>query len=188
MNSNKPKAQKLKELFIIYIKTMLFAFTGGAVTLPLLQEELSKAGLMDREKVLECYALGQSIPGAIAINAGFFIGREIGGWAGAVVAISGTVLPAFFGMLFIALSYDFLMRYQFVTGAINGIRAASVAVIMQIAIDIIKGASKSSFSMSMAIIAFLVSFVFKVSPILVIIGCGAVGIVRVIYNKRKVKA
>ncbi len=173
----KSKAQKTREVFLAYIKTMLFAFTGGSMTLPLLQQQLSdKYGLLSREKVLENQALGQALPGVISLNAGILNGRAICGWPGAFVAVLGCVLPAFFGMLLITFAYGFLSGLSFIGGAIAGIRAVSVAIILSAGITAARG--RGAFGLMLAAAAFATTFFLGWNIILVMIGCGLVGVAR----------
>ena len=186
MEDTRTQGQKIRILFAVFFKAMLFAFTGGAVTVPIVQRELKRHALMEEDKVLEAYALAQSIPGAIIVNTGFFVGREIAGWPGAAAAMAATILPAFAGMLVLAVFYDFIMRYPVVLGAIKGIRAASVAVILQIALSIMGLSAKSKFGMALIAAAFLLTFVTSVNIILIVLGCGLAGVVKgVVADKRK---
>ena len=165
-------------VFVGYTKVMLFAFTGGSMTLPLQQRQLSDDyKLIDRDKILEYYALGQSLPGIISVNSGIFIGREIAGVKGAIAAILGCVFPAFFGMLAITLSYTLLKKIEFISGAIIGIRVASVAIILANGLLLING-KMGKFGIAVAIMAFLTTFILGWNIALVIIGGGLLGVVR----------
>lgn len=181
----KSKARKVWEIFLAYIKAMAFAFTGGYMALPLLQQQLGdRYKLMSRDKVLENYVLGQVIPGVISLNSGILIGRQIAGWAGALAAVAGCVLPAFFGMLVLALSYSFVAGIPAITGAIGGIRAASIAIILTNAVGILKDA-KTAFYACIAIAAFVTTFFFGWNIVLVIILCGLCGVARVWWQGRR---
>ena len=184
MNDNRNSWQKAWLVFIGYTKVMLFAFTGGSMTLPLQQQQLSDDyKLIEREKILEYYALGQSIPGIIAINSGIFIGREIAGVKGAIAAILGCVFPAFFGMLLITLSYTFLKQLEFIAGAIIGIRVASVAIILANGLLLING-KKGMFGIVVAIAAFITTLVFGWNIALVIVVGGLLGVIKELLDKK----
>ncbi|NLW78205.1 MAG: chromate transporter [Ruminococcaceae bacterium] len=174
----KSRARKTRELLYAYLKTMAFAFTGGSATLPLLIQQLTeKYKLIDRDKLIEYFALGQALPGVISLNAGILIGREVAGWPGALAAIAGCVLPAFFGMLLITLTYTFISGWGFISGVIGGIRAASIALILYNAI-LIMGMSKNVFYVVLALLAFVCVFFLGWNVIIVILLCGAAGVLR----------
>lgn len=180
---SKKTSQMMWEIFSTYFKAMLFAFTGGNVTLPILQQQLDdKYHLIDKDKVLEYFAIGQAIPGVISLNAGLMIGRDICGWPGAFAAALGTILPAFFGMILVTLSYSFINQLDWIKGAINGIRAASIAIIMSNAISIAK-TGKYKWEFILMIFSFLAVFILNWSILTVILLCGFIGIIRILYRK-----
>lgn len=184
-HAHKPMARKVWEIFITYFVSMLFAFTGGNMTWMLVLDKLvDKYQLIDREKTLEYFALGQALPGILSLNSGILIGRYIAGWAGAFAAAAGNILPAFFGMLFIALSYTVLHKLTIVLAAINGIRAASIAIIFVNALLMIRNA-KNKFDWSIVVFALVCSLFFKMNILVVVLLCGAIGVVRAAWMQRK---
>jgi chromate transporter len=181
-NSNRKTPQMMWEIFSVYFKSMLFAFTGGSVTLPILQQQLDdRYHLIDKDKVLEYFAVGQAMPGVISLNAGLMIGRDICGWPGALAAALGTVLPAFFGMLLVTLTYSYLNGLAWIKGAINGIRAASVAIIMSNAINIAKR-GKYKWEFMLMIFSFIAVIVLNWGILTVILLNGFIGILQVLYK------
>jgi chromate transporter len=186
-NLNKKTPQMMWEIFSVYFKSMLFAFTGGSVTLPILQQQLDdRYHLIDKDKVLEYFAVGQAMPGVVSLNAGLMIGSDICGWAGALAAALGTVLPAFFGMLLVTLTYSYLNGLDWIKGAIEGVRAASVAIIMTNAINIAKR-GKSKWEFILMVFSFIAVLFLNWGILTVILLNGFIGISRVVYkNHRRV--
>ncbi|WFA07798.1 chromate transporter [Tissierella sp. Yu-01] len=182
-NSNKKTPQMMWEIFSVYFKAMLFAFTGGSVTLPILQQQLDdRYHLIDKDKVLEYFAVGQAMPGVISLNAGLMIGRDICGWPGALAAAFGTILPAFFGMLLVSITYSYINNLDWIKGAINGIRAASVAIIMSNAISIAKR-GKFKWEFVLMIFSFTAVIFLNWSILTVILLSGSIGVLQVLYRK-----
>ena len=174
----KSNRRKVWEIFLAYIQSMLFAFTGGNITLPLLQQLIGdRYKLASRERVFELFALGQATPGVISLNVGIMLGREIAGWPGALAAVAGCVLPAFVGMLVITATYTYISRLAFVQSIIGGIRAASVAIILQTGI-VILSAQKRAFSFFLAACAFVAVFILEYNVILIVLLCGLAGAMR----------
>ena len=180
---SKTKMQKSKELFITYFVSMLFAFTGGGLTFPLIQEKLeNKYNLMSREKSLEYFALGQSLPGVISLNACILVGRDVAGWPGAFAAAAGTILPAFLGMLLIALSYTFISKFQVIYRAIAGIRAASVGIIFVTAIET-AGRAKTVVDWLLVAFALIFTLFFNWNILIVVLLCGCFGVLRLVRKQ-----
>lgn len=188
VKTNKSTFRLMYEIFIVYFKAMLFAFTGGHVTLPIIQQEFDeKYKLIDKDKVLEYFAIGQAIPGVISLNAGIMIGRDICGWPGAFAAALGIVLPAFLGMLLVTTAYTFINEINWIKGAIKGIRAASIAIIMYNAFLIAKK-GKHKWEFTLMTFSFFAVLGLKLSVLSVIIISGFIGIMRALYIKyRKVE-
>ena len=172
----KSKSKKCREIFFAYLISMAFAFTGGNAVLPILQEQLdTKYHLMSKEEVLEFFALGQTLPGTISLNAGLLIGRKIAGVPGAVAASVGIIFPAVAGMLLIAGTYEFASQLEFVQGAISGIRAASIAIILANAGSFMSF-SKNMRTYLMVVSSFIAVFFFKYNILLVMFICGILSI------------
>jgi chromate transporter len=114
------------------------------------------------------------------------IGSDICGWAGALAAALGTVLPAFFGMLLVTLTYSYLNGLDWIKGAIEGVRAASVAIIMTNAINIAKR-GKSKWEFILMVFSFIAVLFLNWGILTVILLNGFIGISRVVYkNHRRV--
>jgi len=171
----------------IYIKCMAFAFTGGNVTLPLLQKELDeKYHFMDKEDVLTYFALGQILPGTISLNTSIFIGYKIAGIAGVIGTSIGVIFPAFFMMLFVTIFFQQIKNIKHIENAIEGIRVASVAIIFYNAFNIFKSNSKTKKSILIMIIAFLMTAVFNVNIVIVILTSGILNVLSQKFGKDKV--
>ena len=161
-----------------YFSAMLFAFTGGNMTWPLVQQKLEyKYKLMDREKSLEYFALGQSLPGILSLNTAILIGREVAGWAGGIAAAMGNIVPAFFGMLIMAVSYTAVSRLEIINSLIGGIRAASIAVIFVNALATMQRA-KSKADILLVAFALAATLLLGWNILLVVGICGVLGVVK----------
>lgn len=86
----------LLKLFLVFLKIGSILFGSGYVLVAYLEGELvQKLGWLSQEALLDAIAIGQFTPGPI-LSTATFIGYQIqGGW-GAVVATLGIFLPSFF--------------------------------------------------------------------------------------------
>ncbi|MCQ2547117.1 MAG: chromate transporter [Clostridia bacterium] len=129
---------------------------------------------MDAEEALDCIALGQSLPGVIAVNLATYVGYRQRGVAGAVWATLGITLPAFLSIIIALLLLGYIGDNQFVNGAFIGIKAAVCGLIVVTAVRLLKqmvGGSKAKlvFSILMAAGSLLAVGIFGVTAILVIV-------------------
>ena len=168
----------------IYFKTMIFAFTGGLAATPQLIYEITKKHqLMSEDEYHEIIALSNSLPGIIGVNNGYFTGKRLAGAFGAAMAIAGTVLPAFFSMLIVAVLFQQLPESRIMRGAINGIRAVSIAILLQTGIHIIKRNKSTRFAKIMIVFALLIPLLTPIGAFYTILICGACGILALMFQK-----
>ena len=163
-------------LFITFFKIGLFTFGGGYAMLPMFQKELvEKYGWITDEELLDYFSISQVTPGVIAVNTSTFVGSKVKGFAGALAALAGVILPS---LVIITLIASVLSKYAAspaVTHAFNGIRAGVSALIFASMIKLWKAAVKSKIQLAVALISFLTVAVFGVSPVIVVAGAALFG-------------
>lgn len=121
---------RLLELFFVFFRVSAVTIGGGYVMFPMLQREVvdSKAWI-SAEELVDSYALGQSIPGIIAMNTATLIGYRKRGIPGAFVAAAGMAAPSLVTILLIAAFFVGYLDNEWVQKAFKGIRAAVVAML-----------------------------------------------------------
>lgn len=179
---NRELSQKQKALLLgyIYFKTMVFAFTGGMAAMPaLLYEIVRKHKLMKEDEYMEIIALSNSLPGIIGINNGMLTGLRIAGPLGAFAAVFSTVMPAYISMMIVAFLFRQLPQSEIVRGAINGIRAVSIAILLDTGIRLFLRFRKDSFSLLIFFFALSLPLFTPVSAFNTILLSGAIGIIAI---------
>ena len=93
---------------------------------------------MDRRKVFaDIITISQMTPGPLAVNTSTFVGLQIAGAAGAVVATVGCV---FCGVAISLTLYRFFQKHKesvYIFETLNGLKAASLGLIVSAAATII---------------------------------------------------
>jgi chromate transporter len=129
------------QLFLSFCKVSPVTFGGGFAVLPLIEKEiLHRRQWMDEREFGEATAIAQSIPGAIAVNVAMVIGYRLAGMVGVLCATVGIVLPAFAIVLLMCLGFYHIHTWNWVNGALEGVKAAVVALIVYAAIRMGKSA------------------------------------------------
>lgn len=146
-------------------------------------------GWLDDEEMLDCIAMGQSLPGVIAVNIATYVGYRKRGIAGALAATIGVVLPAFVSILILAAVLNIIGDNKFVAGAFMGIKAAVCGLIIVSSIRLLlqmcgKGAdskpvrkSRVVFTICIALASLLAVGFFGLTVILVVLAGIFIGIV-----------
>jgi chromate transporter len=170
----------LKEYFDLmatFFKLGALTFGGGYAMIPVVERELvKKKGWIDMDEVMNYYAIAQVTPGVIAVNLSTFVGCKRKGPAGGVLATIGFVLPGIVLITTIAVCLRNFADLPVVRRAFAGIRVAVGALILDTAIKTVKGVLKNWRSLGIYVIVFALSFVWSVSPAVLIIASGAVGL------------
>ena len=172
----------LVQLFVSYLKIGFFGFGGGYAMLSLIHSEVVvRNGWLTNGEFSDIVAISQMTPGPIAINSATYIGYEVAGVLGSVVATVAVCLPALTIMMLITRFFLRLRDNRYVKGVVMGMRPVVVGMIASAALLLIfpHTAEGRSFidgwSWAIFIVTLLAS-VKKVNPILLIVASAAMGI------------
>ncbi len=120
---------KLLVLFLTFVKIGGFSFGGGYGMISLMREEVLSHGWLTEEEFLSFVAVSESTPGPLAINMATFVGSHEGGFAGALFATIGVIVPSFTVILAIAALLRNFLKYSAVQGILLGVRPCVVGLI-----------------------------------------------------------
>ncbi len=81
------------QLFYEFFKIGLFAVGGGMATLPFLQRLGEKTGWFGQQLITDMVAISESTPGPIGVNMATYVGYNVGGLIGGVIATLGLAAP-----------------------------------------------------------------------------------------------
>ena len=179
----------LKELFsfyMIFFRMSAVTFGGGYAMLPILRREfVDNLGWMDEETIMDYYALSQSLPGLIAVNVSVFIGYRYKGVIGAIVAALGMVSPCIIIISAIALFLSGFRDNVYVQRALAGVSVCVVALILQTVLGLWKKGVKDKLGIVIFAVIFALNLLTDISPVVLVIGCGIVGILAGFLRKDK---
>lgn len=78
------------QLFLSFLQIGLFSFGGGYAAMPLIQAQIVDAhGWLTMSEFTDLITISQMTPGPIAVNSATFVGINIAGIPGAIVATIG---------------------------------------------------------------------------------------------------
>ena len=176
----------LLTIFLTFLKIGAFTFGGGYAMIPLIQREaVEKNHWVTDEDILDIVAIAESTPGPIAINAATFVGYQHKGFAGALAATLGVVLPSFviiFTISNILRQFKELLVVQY---AFNGIRVGVLIMMLKALIKMFKTNRKGIVAYFLMGLSFVLTVFCKVSTFLVIGICAILGLVSAMYAQRR---
>ena len=181
------------QLFYTFFKIGLFSFGGGYGMLSVIQcEVVTKYGWLTHTEFTDIVAVSQMTPGPIGINSATYVGftavanagySEVFAIFGSLLASFSVMLPSFILMLLIS---KFLMRYRkhpSVEMVFSIIRPVVVGLLASAALLLMNRTNFGSpttnpLQFTISILLFLFAFFglkrLKLSPILLILICGAI--------------
>ncbi|MBD7937285.1 chromate transporter [Cytobacillus sp. Sa5YUA1] len=149
-------------------------FGGGHVVLPLLEREFVPTGLISEEAFLSGYAAAQAVPGPLFTFAAF-IGADMNGWLGGMVATFSIFLPAILLIFGVLPFWHSLRKNQHIKGAFIAINAAVVGILISAFYKPIwTSAMITPLDFSLAAILFFMLVYWKLPPWLIVLA-GALG-------------
>ncbi len=175
----------LLHLFLAFLKIGAFSFGGGYAAMPLIQSEVVDTyAWMTPRDFSDLVTISQMTPGPIAINAATFVGLNVAGVPGALVATLGNILPSCIFVSILAWLYTRYRRLTLLQGILKNLRPAVIAMILAAGLLILVPALFTSGQISFAdgnfririFLLFAAAMVllrkFKWDPILVMVLCG----------------
>ena len=161
------------DLFLTFARIGALTFGGGYTMLPIVQKEVvEKKKWVDSEDVLDYYAIGQCIPGIIAVNTAIFIGNKKKGVWGGIAAALGAVFPS----LIIAAFLTNFADIPAVQNAFAGIRVCVCVLILNAVLKLRKKAVPDLPAAIIFVVVFLTASFTSLSPILFVLVSAVAGI------------
>lgn len=177
------------QLFWSFFQIGLFSIGGGYAAMPLIQEQVVDLhSWLTMTQFADIVTIAEMTPGPIAINSATFVGIQVCGLPGALIATLGCILPSCIIVMALAYAYYRFRGLSIVQGILAGLRPAVIAMIASAGISLLilgvygqrsLPADLGSIDVVAAAI-FLAGFFtlrkWKLNPLWVMAGSGAVGV------------
>ncbi|MGC8874181.1 MAG: chromate transporter [Chloroflexia bacterium] len=174
-------------LFFSFLKVGLLGYGGGPSSIPLVQKEVVEVhGWMAETEFADSLAMGNALPGPIAVKMSVYIGYRVGGVPGAILALLGMTGPGIVLMALFSLIYLKLKDHPKVMAAMKAARPAVVGLLIWTAYDLgrpilLGNTGVASFRQTwslwlLALASFVATTFLKVHPALVIVIAAAIGL------------
>ena len=166
----------LLKLCLDFIKVGAFSFGGGYACLAFIQRELVGADKwLSKEEFVNMVAIAQMTPGSTAINASTCVGFDLFGVLGGLMCAISVMLVPFILVLLVAIFYSKVRNSPLVRKAFSGIRPAAVGIVLSACVTVAESSIIGISSLIFVGLGLLLVGKLKVTPILTLIICGALG-------------
>ncbi|ONI41693.1 chromate transporter [Candidatus Epulonipiscium fishelsonii] len=170
-------------LYYNFFKIGLFALGGGLATIPFLQELGKRTGWITDQQLLDAIAIAESTPGPVGINIATFIGFNIEGIPGSLVAVGGLITPSVVLIIIIAHFFTKFSDNQYVKNAFYGIRPVVAGIICAAGLELgykiffIQPTFLYVISrMALCLVAYILIIKYKKHPVVYILGGAILGV------------
>lgn len=168
-------------LFFIFFKIGLFSIGGGYAIIPLIQEQVvNNYHWLSNNTFTDIITISQMTPGPLAVNTSTFVGIQLAGINGAIVATVGCILAGATISIILYLLFTKYQNLEIITNILNTLKATSVGLIMSAGATILMLSFYENNIINYAgIIIFLISLFWlqkkKPNPIILMIITGFIG-------------
>ena len=177
------------QLLWSFIQIGLFSIGGGYAAMPLIQHQVVELHpWLTLTQFADIMAIAEMTPGPIAINSATFVGIQVAGIPGALVATLGCILPSCVIVTLLAYVYYRYKGLDVVQGILAGLRPAVIAMIASAGLSLLILAlygiqelptdlgEVNPVSLLIFGAGLLVLRKWRVNPIYIMAGAGAAGI------------
>lgn len=175
----------LFKLFITNFYLSAFTFGGGYVIVTLMKNKyVDELNWIEEKEMLDLVAIGQSAPGPIAVNGAIIIGFKLAGIKGAFVSMLATIIPPFLIISLVSLFYEAFKSNEVISQILFGMQVAIGAIIASVTYDMARGivVEGEKALVIIMIIAFGLTYIYNVSVVYLVIGCGLIGAIQSILK------
>ena len=178
------------ELFWSFFQIGLFSIGGGYAAMPLIQNQVVDIhAWLTMKQFADIMTIAEMTPGPIAINSATFVGIQVAGLPGAVIATIGCVFPSCIIVITLAYIYYRFRGMDMVQGVLAGLRPAVIAMIASAGISLLimalygqrvlpdNLASLDIIAVVIFAVSILVLRIWKPNPLWVMAGSGCAGII-----------
>ena len=183
----------LFDLFLTFAKIGLFTFGGGYAMIALIENTcVEKKQWISHDEMMNITVIAESTPGPIAINCATYIGYKQKGFAGALTATIGMILPSFCIIFVISRFLDHFLEITWIAHAFQGIKIAVGILILDAALKMLQKMQKKTMPRMFMLCAFAAMlliniFSVRISSILLMLTAGLVSLLIFLAKKPAMK-
>ena len=161
--SGTEKDASLWRLFLVFLQIGAVLYGSGYVLLAFLENQLvNELGWLTNEQLLDAVAVGQVTPGPLFSTA-TFIGWQVAGVWGSVVATVGIFLPSFVFVSLLVVIIPWVRRHNSAQLFINGVTIASLGLMGGVLVQLVDTALVDALTIAIAVVSLVVLLASKIN-------------------------
>ena len=172
--AERPAPRSATELFVTYAVISMQSF-GGALAI-VERTIVRKKRWLDAKEFLGVYAISQVLPGPTGISLCVLLGDRFFGLRGAAASLAGFLLLPAVLVIAIAALFQQYQQVPWVQGALHGMGAASVGLIVHTALHMSRTLRGQRIGIAVALLAFLAVSVGELPVSTIVLTLGVVSV------------
>ena len=179
----------LLDLFLTFARIGLFTFGGGYAMIALIENAcVEKKRWITHDEMMNVTVIAESTPGPIAINCATYVGYRQKGFAGALTATVGMVLPSFCIIFVISKFLDHFLEIAWIAHAFRGIKIAVGILILDAAVKMLRRMQRKPLPRAFMLCAFAAMllinvFSVRISSIVLMLAAGLISLILFMVKK-----
>lgn len=119
----------LTHILLSFLKLGSTSFGGGSVGW-ISREVVERRGWIPEDKFMQTLTVALAMPGANPVNLAVYVGLQLRGYPGAIVAALGMIIPPFILILLFGIGYGQISSYAHAQAILGGLACVGVSAMM----------------------------------------------------------
>ena len=171
----RPRPRSATELFVTYAIISMQSFGGALAVVE--RTMVRHKGWLEPKDFVGVYAVSQVLPGPTGISLCVLLGDRFFGLRGAAASLAGFLLLPAVGVIGIAALFQQFQHVAWVQGALHGMGAASVGMILHTALRMSRTLRGHHVGIGIAVLAFAAVGLAKLTVSTVVLTLGMASVV-----------
>ena len=164
-------------LFLTFFKIGLFSFGGGYAAISIIEKEIVRLHhWLTPQNFADIVSISQSTPGAVDINSATFVGYQVGGILGAIIATIGVLTPQFLLVWLFFTVHQGIKQEKYFEWALSGVRPIIVGLFLFASYLLFISMSFDFKHVLVLLFSLLVLYKTKINPLILMLLFGLVGL------------
>ena len=148
----------MTHLFLLFLKIGSVLYGSGYVLLAFLRGDfVERLGWLTETQLLDAVSIGQVTPGPVFTTA-TFVGYQVAGFGGAVVATAGIFLPSFILVALLARFVHSIRDHEWSAGFLDGVNATALALMAGVTLQLGRVAVVDPLTVALAVAALVLQW------------------------------
>lgn len=165
-------------IFFYFLKTGAVLFGSGLALLALIQNDVvNNFHWLTQQQLIDAITVGQVTPGPVSSTA-TFIGYQIAGFPGALVATVGIFLPSFIIVILIMKFLPNIKNNGIFHNFLQGVTIGVIALVLVVAYRIFQSAITDVFTLIIALVGLFLLLKYKTETVYLVLAGIAISLIK----------